>query len=130
AKATADYNAAVRRGIATDEERSRVLGQLQQRYDQLAARQAMAAAGAAQLAAANTNASRFSGQFGQRIQQVGYQVGDFAVQVASGGNAMTAFVQQGSQLLGFFGPAGAIAGAALAVGAVAANFLLLSDNTK
>jgi hypothetical protein len=54
---------------------------------------------------------------GGTLQQLGYQVGDFAVQVGSGTSAMTAFAQQGSQMLGAFGPAGAIAGALLAVGA-------------
>ena len=49
------------------------------------------------------------------LQQVGYQVGDFAVQIQGGTNAFVAFGQQGSQLLGIFGPMGAIAGAVLAI---------------
>ncbi len=49
------------------------------------------------------------------LQQAGYQVGDFAVQVQGGTSALIAFSQQGSQLLGAFGAYGAIAGAALAV---------------
>jgi hypothetical protein len=49
------------------------------------------------------------------LQQVGYQVGDFAVQVQGGTNALVALGQQGSQLLGILGPMGAIAGAALAI---------------
>ena len=49
------------------------------------------------------------------LQQVGYQVGDFAVQLQGGTNAFVAFGQQGSQLLGIFGPMGAIAGAVLAI---------------
>jgi len=48
-------------------------------------------------------------------QQAGYQFGDLAVQIQGGTNAAVAFGQQGSQLLGFFGPAGAIAGAGLAI---------------
>lgn len=55
-------------------------------------------------------------RFGPQIQQAGYQVGDFAVQVASGGNAIVAFTQQGAQLAGMFGPAGAVAGAVLGIG--------------
>jgi hypothetical protein len=51
------------------------------------------------------------------FQQLGFQVGDFAVQVGSGTNALIAFSQQGSQLLGFFGAYGAVAGAALAIAA-------------
>ena len=50
------------------------------------------------------------------MQQVGYQVQDFAVQVQSGTSALVALGQQGSQLLGIFGPAGAIAGMILAIG--------------
>jgi hypothetical protein len=55
-------------------------------------------------------------RLGMQMQQVGYQVGDFAVQVQSGTNAMVALGQQGSQLLGVFGPYGALAGMALAIG--------------
>lgn len=49
------------------------------------------------------------------LQQAGYQVGDFAVQVANGTNGIQAFGQQGSQLLGIFGPIGAVLGAAVAI---------------
>lgn len=48
-------------------------------------------------------------------QQAGYQVGDLAVQIQGGTNAAIAFGQQGSQLLGFFGPGGALVGAGLAI---------------
>lgn len=69
--------------------------------------------------ASNDNAvSNLSGRMtrlGPVMQQAGYQVGDFAVQVASGQSAMVAFTQQGSQLLGFFGPWGAVIGAGAAV---------------
>jgi len=41
-----------------------------------------------------------------QTQQLGFQMHDFAVQVASGQSALTAFVQQGSQLSGTFGGAG------------------------
>ena len=49
------------------------------------------------------------------LQQAGYQVGDFAVQVANGTSKMQAFGQQGSQLLGIFGPFGAVLGAGVAI---------------
>jgi len=49
------------------------------------------------------------------LQQAGYQVGDFAVQLQGGTNAAVAFGQQGSQLLGIFGAFGAVMGAVLAV---------------
>ncbi|RCK32487.1 hypothetical protein TH9_12190 [Thalassospira xiamenensis] len=62
-------------------------------------------------------------RFGSVAQQAGYQIGDFAVQVASGQSALVALTQQASQLLGFFGPWGAVIGAAAAVaGALAVAF--------
>ena len=57
------------------------------------------------------------------VGQAGYQVQDFAVQVQGGTSALTALSQQGSQLLGVFGPAGAIAGAVLTVGILAGQLL-------
>jgi len=50
------------------------------------------------------------------LQQAGYQIGDFAVQVQAGTNVAVAFGQQMSQLLGIFGAGGALAGAAVAIG--------------
>ena len=65
------------------------------------------------------NAAQVSGKKMNRMtvgmQQAGYQVGDFAVQVQGGTNWMLALGQQGTQLLGIFGAGGAIAGAALAI---------------
>lgn len=49
------------------------------------------------------------------MQQAGYQIGDFAVQVANGTSKMQAFGQQGSQLFGIFGPIGAVLGAGVAI---------------
>jgi hypothetical protein len=49
------------------------------------------------------------------LQQAGFQVGDFAVQVANGTNSLQAFGQQAPQLLQIFGPAGAVIGAAVAI---------------
>jgi hypothetical protein len=49
------------------------------------------------------------------LQQAGYQVGDFAVQVGGGTNALQAFGQQGAQLAGIFGPIGAVVGAGIAI---------------
>lgn len=72
-------------------------------------------AGVARMGQAATQASGVMQRYGSRIQQAGYQVGDFAVQVGSGGSALVAFSQQGSQVLGAFGPWGAVLGAALAV---------------
>lgn len=80
--------------------------------------------------AANDNAGSYR-RFGLVAQQAGYQVGDFAVQVASGQNPLVALTQQASQLLGFFGPWGAVIGAAAAVlGGLAVAFWDTGDATK
>jgi hypothetical protein len=75
-------------------------------------------------------AARMGAQVGRVAQQAGYQVGDFASQVAAGGSAMTAFVQQGSQFLTMFGTGGAIAGAALGIGAIAYKLYEAGDAAK
>lgn len=62
---------------------------------------------------------KMSGKLQGKFQQVGYQVQDFATQVAMGTSAVTAFGQQAPQLLGAFGPAGAVAGAFISLGALA-----------
>ena len=54
--------------------------------------------------------------FNMRVQQTGYQLQDFVVQLQSGTSFFTAFGQQGSQLAGIFGPAGAVFGAVIALG--------------
>jgi len=70
-------------------------------------------------------------RFGLGMQQVGYQVQDFAVQIASGTNALTALSQQGSQVLGFFGGFyGAVAGAALSVGILAYKLIDQAKGTE
>ena len=80
--------------------------------------------------AANEGTGGFR-RFGGAIQQAGYQVGDFAVQIASGTNPLRAFIQQGTQLVSMFGPWGAVIGAAGAVvGALATNFLDLGSSAK
>lgn len=55
--------------------------------------------------------------FGMMAGQVGFQIQDFAVQVANGTSAITAFGQQAPQALGLLGPRGAILGAVVAIGA-------------
>lgn len=73
----------------------------------------------------------FGGAMGPRLQQVGFQVGDFATQVSGGTSAITALTQQGTQLLGSFGPWGAVIGAAGAVvGALAANMFDAAKDAK
>lgn len=51
-----------------------------------------------------------------KIQNLGYQVQDMAIQFQMGTNAATIFAQQGSQVASIFGPVGAIIGTLAAVG--------------
>lgn len=73
---------------------------------------------------AGMSAGKNASRFGQLAGQAGFQVQDFAVQTMAGTSALTAFAQQAPQLLGAFGPAGAIAGAVLAVGAIAVKVFM------
>nr|WP_269836125.1 tail protein (tape measure) [Enterobacter ludwigii] len=62
------------------------------------------------------------------MQQAGYQVQDFIIQVQGGQSALVAFAQQGSQLAGAFGPGGAIVGSIIALSSVLAGVLITSLN--
>ena len=73
------------------------------------------------------DSTRKYARFGVVMQQAGYQVQDFAVQVAGGQNKLVAFSQQGAQLLGVFGVGGAIAGAVLSTGVLIARMSGLGD---
>jgi hypothetical protein len=79
---------------------------------------------------ANDNMAASGGKLGTILQSAGYQVQDFAGQVANGTSAVTAFAQQAPQLLSVFGPAGIFAGAAIAVGAVALKFLDMGESAE
>ncbi|MDJ5248914.1 phage tail protein [Salmonella enterica] len=68
-------------------------------------------------------ASAVSGGLKSGMQQAGYQIQDFIVQVQGGQSALVAFSQQGSQLAGAFGPGGAVVGAFIALGSVLAGTL-------
>ena len=69
-----------------------------------------------------------TGKWKSSMQQAGYQVQDFIVQVQGGQSALVAFSQQGSQLAGAFGPGGAVVGAIIALGSVVAGTLITSLN--
>lgn len=74
-------------------------------------------------AAASTGMSR---SFGGAVQNISYQVQDFAVQVASGTSATRAFAQQAPQLLSGFGVVGAVLGTVAAVAIPLAGYFLTS----
>ena len=73
---------------------------------------------------ARSAAQGFRSLGGGQIQNVAFQIGDFATQVGAGTRASVALGQQLPQLLGGFGAIGAVAGAAVAVLVpLAASFL-------
>ncbi|HCM7359283.1 TPA: tail protein (tape measure) [Klebsiella aerogenes] len=69
-----------------------------------------------------------TGSWKSSMQQAGYQVQDFIIQVQGGQSALVAFAQQGSQLAGAFGPGGAIVGSIIALSSVLAGVLITSLN--
>jgi hypothetical protein len=80
---------------------------------------------------ATAGVGKGASQAGRLVGQAGFQIQDFAVQVGGGTSALTAFAQQAPQLLGAFGPAGAIAGAVVAIGAIAAKvFMGMGEDVK
>ncbi|WP_241569744.1 tail protein (tape measure) [Rosenbergiella collisarenosi] len=72
------------------------------------------------------NGAKSHGNWKNSMQQAGYQVQDFIVQVQGGQSALVAFAQQGSQLAGAFGPQGAVVGALIALGSVIVGTLINS----
>lgn len=78
--------------------------------------------------AASETGSKGHGNWKTSMQQAGYQVQDFIVQVQGGQSALVAFSQQGSQLAGAFGPGGAVVGAVLALSTVIAGALITALN--
>ncbi len=69
-----------------------------------------------------------TGAWKNSMQQAGYQVQDFIIQVQGGQSALVAFAQQGSQLAGAFGPGGAVIGSVIALSSVLAGVLITSLN--
>lgn len=69
-----------------------------------------------------------TGTWKNSMQQAGYQVQDFIIQVQGGQSALVAFAQQGSQLAGAFGPGGAVIGSVIALSSVLAGVLITSLN--
>ena len=108
-------NGALEAGMINTQQHNRLMELLQQRY--------------MQVPAAATAAATGTRNFGQMIGQAGFQIQDFTVQVGAGQSAMVALAQQGSQFLGMFGPGGAVAGAILAIGAIAYNLLSAASAT-
>jgi uncharacterized protein YoxC len=92
---------AVKAGVATQEQANVVIAQARTRLDTFS--------GAVMAGGNGMRAYRGN------IQNAAYQIGDFAVQVGAGTSASQAMAQQLPQLLGSFGLAGIVAGAAAAI---------------
>ena len=103
------------KGKMSAQQYARGIAQLDAKYDALTKTTDRLTTATKQSAAAQALAGKRINRMGANLQQVGYQVGDFAVQVQGGTNVMVALGQQGAQLLGIFGAGGALAGAALAI---------------
>ena len=127
-KQVIEITTAQKQKIITDKEAVIALRQLKTEYQQFTAG---VATGGNQFAKFNVEAYRANQRMKRfasvGLQQAGYQVGDFIVQVQSGQSALVALGQQGSQLLGIFGPKGAILGALLAA-ATAFGMIAVSAN--
>lgn len=78
--------------------------------------------------AASDTGTKGHGNWKNSMQQAGYQVQDFIIQVQGGQSALIAFSQQGSQLAGAFGPGGAVLGSVIAISSVIAGALITSLN--
>ena len=115
-----EIRTAQKQGVITAEEMETALARVTREYKQFTAG---VATGGNQFARFNVTAyntaQTFKRQFNTGMQQAGYQVGDFFVQIQSGQSAMVALGQQGSQLAGIFGPKGAVVGGLLAIGTAA-----------
>ena len=102
--------------IASDKRAGIAVKKVGKEVDALASKMDRASTSAKRLGKNMALTGKRTNRLGANMQQVGYQVGDFAVQIQGGTNAAVALGQQGAQLLGIFGPVGALAGAGLAIG--------------
>lgn len=124
-----DLNAAQANGIRITGGYEAALEQLNLEYQQFQYGTANLSNRFVQFNADMQQSGKAARNFQLGIQQAGYQVGDFFVQVASGTNPMVAFTQQATQLAGFFaGPWGAAIGAGLSiVGAIGIAWMHIAE---
>jgi len=106
-----ELNRAQRLGAISADQLAREVDQLTLEYQQFANGATNLNNRFVQYDASLITSMKSTNRFGMVAQQVGYQVGDFFVQIQSGTNAFVAFGQQATQLAGLIpGVAGAIAG--------------------
>ena len=126
-----DINLAFQRGLINPEEYAEAMRVLNFEFNQFTKG---AATGGNQFAKFNVEAYKsaqtIKRQFNTGMQQAGYQVGDFFVQIQSGQSALVALGQQGSQLAGIFGPGGALIGAFLAIGTAVGTIVLQAKKAE
>lgn len=91
---------AVKSGNLTQGQANIGKAQAKARYDQLTDSLRKATAAQTQFGSATQKSTRRIGQSQVLIQQAGYQIGDFIVQVQSGTNAFVALGQQATQVAG------------------------------
>lgn len=111
---------AMNKGKLTHEQYQRGVQQTQSTIERLNRVLDNQASAADQQAFAFNRAGRGLNEFGFYAQQVGYQVGDFFVQVQSGTNFLVAFGQQATQLAGLIP---GVLGAAIGIGISAVTAL-------
>lgn len=110
-------NRAHQLGVLSADALEAKLGELQASYAQVGAGTMQAQNFINQFGSVTQIAGVKTNRFGMVAQQVGYQVGDFFVQIQSGTNAFVAFGQQATQLAGLLpGLAGAVVGISISVG--------------
>lgn len=117
-KAVRQVNDAMRLGVATQKQAIAEVERLGKAYGRTKTQ-------IDRTTASMTGIRKNTNRMNATIQNAGYQLGDFAVQVQSGQNVMVAFSQQGAQLAGLLpGVAGAITGVALVIGSGLARALM------
>lgn len=125
------FNTALEAGTIDAAQHAKGMALLSREYDNTVARATGATKAITSMNAASAKGAGVFGKHAFKFQQFGYQAGDAAVQIQGGTSALTALTQQGSQMLGVFGPMGAVMGAVLAIGApLAATLLNLGESTE
>lgn len=115
-QAVSSLSRAVELGVIDDKKRIATLKQIEAAYEMAGKSSAHAQRFITQFGEGAAVAGVKTNRLGMYAQQVGYQVGDFFVQVQSGTDALVAFGQQGTQLAGLLpGLAGAIVGIGLSI---------------
>ena len=144
-KATRDYqtalanvNKAQQRGIITDKAASAAIREAERAYEEAArsaakysGAQVIARRSAVEMAGSMSRLTTVTRGGAGGIQNVGYQIQDFAVQVGAGTSASQALGQQLPQLLSGFGTLGVVMGTVAAIGIpLGAALLNVGDKAK